>query len=69
MERQRMQDTAESMLRTVLMEILDIAGGGSMAHIPPVAYEYEISCSKTADDREHVYSRVTNMPPILNLGN
>lgn len=64
-----MQDTAESMLRTVLNEILDIAGGGSMSHIPPVAYEYEISVSRTADDREHVYSRVNSMPPILNLGN
>jgi hypothetical protein len=32
-----------------------------------VQYEFDISCSKRADDREHVYARVTNLPPILNL--
>jgi hypothetical protein len=65
-ERQRIQDTAESMLRSVLFRIFEIAGG-PMDHIPPVQYEFEISCSKRADDREHMYSRMANMPPILNL--
>lgn len=54
------------MLRTVLFRIFEIAGG-AIDHVPPVQYDFEISCSKRADDRENVYSRVSNMPPILNL--
>jgi len=60
------QDTAEGMLRSVLFKVFDIAGG-PIDHVPPVQYEFEISCAKRADDRENVYSRVSNMPPILNL--
>lgn len=65
-ERQRIQDTAEGMLRSALVKVFETTGG-SIDHVPPVMYEFEISCSKRADDRENVYSRVTNMPPILNL--
>jgi hypothetical protein len=63
-----MQDTAEGMLRSVLVNIFEIAGG-PIDHIPPVQYEFDISCSKRADAREALYSRVSNMPPIMNLGN
>jgi hypothetical protein len=61
------QDTAEGMLRSGLVKIFEITGG-PIDHVPPVMYEFDISCSKQADDRENVYSRVANMPPILNLG-
>jgi len=54
------------MLRSVLFKVFEIAGG-PIDHVPPVQYEFEISCAKRADDRENVYSRVSNMPPILNL--
>ena len=60
-ERQRIQDTAEGMLRSVMVKIFEIAGG-AIDHVPPVMYEFEISCTKKADDRENVYSRVANMP-------
>ncbi|KAG7349446.1 autophagy-related protein [Nitzschia inconspicua] len=65
-ERQRIQDTAEGMLRSVLTKIYEIAGS-SIDHVPPVMYEFEISCSKKVDDRENVYSRVTNMPNLINI--
>ncbi|KAL3940375.1 MAG: hypothetical protein SGBAC_005078 [Bacillariaceae sp.] len=68
MERQRIQDTAEGMLRSALFKIFEIAGG-AIDHIPPVMYEFEINCSKKADDRENVYSRVANMPSLINLSN
>mmetsp|Transcript_21245 Transcript_21245/g.27432 ORF Transcript_21245/g.27432 Transcript_21245/m.27432 type:complete len:219 (+) Transcript_21245:113-769(+) len=67
-ERQRIQDTAEGMLRTALMKIFEIAGA-SLDHVPPVNYDFEIATAKKADDRENMYSRVATMPPILNLGN
>mmetsp|Transcript_18003 Transcript_18003/g.22037 ORF Transcript_18003/g.22037 Transcript_18003/m.22037 type:complete len:278 (-) Transcript_18003:114-947(-) len=99
MERQRIQDTAEVMLKSVFMKIYDFAngvdglehhsrgggavsghghghgsnrsgggsGGGGLDHIPPSMYEFEIRCSKRVDDRENVYSRVANMPALLNL--
>jgi autophagy-related protein 101 len=68
MERQRIQDTAEGMLRSVLMKIYDSASSGdNLDYIPPVMYEFEIRCSKRADDRENMYSRVANMPALLNL--
>lgn len=67
-ERQRIQDTAESMLKSALLKVFEITGG-DIDHIPPVMFEFEISCSKRADDREHVYSRVANMPALINLGN
>lgn len=41
--------------------------GGSLDHIPPTMYEFEIRCSKRMDDRENVYSRVANMPALLSL--
>mmetsp|Transcript_10708 Transcript_10708/g.15107 ORF Transcript_10708/g.15107 Transcript_10708/m.15107 type:complete len:89 (+) Transcript_10708:513-779(+) len=65
-ERQRIRDTAERMLRAVLLKIFDLAGG-DIDHVPPVMYEFDISCAKRPDEREHVYSRVSSMPPLLNL--
>lgn len=62
------QDTAEGMLRGVLMNIFEIAGG-PIDHVPPVMYEFEISCTKKADDREHFNTRVANMPTLINLSN
>jgi len=59
---------AESMLRSVLNKIFEIVGG-PIDHVPPVMYEFEISSSKRPDDRETMHSRVTSMPPILNLSN
>ena len=67
-ERQRLQDTAEGMLRAVLMQIFDIAGG-DIQHIPPVMYEFEILSTKRVDERENVYARVANMPSLIHLGN
>jgi len=67
-ERQRIQDTSEGMLRSVLVKAYEIAGA-SIDHVPPVMYEFEINCSKKVDDRENVYSRVTNMPNLINLSN
>jgi hypothetical protein len=70
-ERQRIQDTAEGMLRSVLGSIFEIAGG-DIDHVPPVIYEFEISTTssiKRADDRENAYARVANMPSLINLGN
>lgn len=67
-ERQRIQDTAEGMLKSAMLKIFELAGG-SIDHIPPVMYEFEISCTKRADDRENVYSRVANMPSLIQLGN
>ena len=69
MERQRLQDTAEGMLRSALLKIFECTAG-AMDHIPPVMYDFEISSTKQqVDDREKLYARVTNMPPILKLGN
>jgi hypothetical protein len=62
------QDTAEGMLRSVLFKIFEISGG-AIEHLPPVMYEFEIHCAKRADDRENVYSRVSNMPALINLSN
>jgi len=56
------------MLRSVLNKIFEIVGG-PIDHVPPVMYEFEISSSKRPDDRETMHSRVTSMPPILNLSN
>jgi hypothetical protein len=54
------------MLKFVLLKIFDISGG-AIDHVPPVMYEFEINCTKRADERENVYSRVTNMPSLINL--
>lgn len=77
MERQRIQDTAEGMLRSVLMSVYESArngnsgggddGGDNLDHIPPTHYEFDIQSSKRADDRENFTSRVVNMPSLLNL--
>jgi len=56
------------MLRSVLCKVFEIAGG-PIDHVPPVMYGFDITCSKRVDDRENMYARVTNMPPILNLNN
>jgi autophagy-related protein 101 len=66
-ERQRIQDTAKGMLRAVLEKAFELSAG-SLSHIPPTMYEFEITSSKRVDDRESAYSRATTMPPILNLG-
>lgn len=31
-------------------------------------YEFEINNAKKADDRDEVYSRVSNLPALINLG-
>jgi len=67
-ERQRIQDTADGGLRSVLVQVFEIAGG-DINHVPPVMYEFEINSSKRADERENVYARVANMPSLINLGN
>ena len=56
------------MLRSVLVNIFEIAGG-DIDHVPPVMYEFEINSAKRADDRENVYARVANMPSLINLSN
>mmetsp|Transcript_4964 Transcript_4964/g.11018 ORF Transcript_4964/g.11018 Transcript_4964/m.11018 type:complete len:252 (-) Transcript_4964:365-1120(-) len=66
-ERQRIQDTAEGMLKAVLLKVFELAGS-EIDHIPPVMYDFEISNAKKADDRDEVYSRVTNLPALINLG-
>lgn len=66
-ERQRIQDTAEGMLKAVLSKVFDLAGSET-DHIPPVMYDFEISTAKKADDRDEVYSRVSNLPALINLG-
>lgn len=55
------------MLRGALKSIFQIVGG-SIEHVPPVMYDFEISCTKRPDDRENMLTRVTQLPPILNLG-
>ncbi|GKY96124.1 hypothetical protein MPSEU_000572700 [Mayamaea pseudoterrestris] len=65
-ERQRIEDMGEGMLRSALAKVFEIVGG-PVDHVPPVQYEFEIACTKRADDRENMYTRVANMPPILNL--
>ena len=62
------QDTADEMLRSILVKVYEIAGS-SIDHVPPVMYEFEIDCSKKVDDRENIYSRVTNLPNLINLNN
>jgi len=59
---------AEGMLRSVLVKIFEIAGS-SIDHVPPVMYEFDIARSKKVDDRENMYSRVSNMPSLINLSN
>jgi len=65
-ERKRIQDTAEGMLKGAMIKVFEIVGG-AIDHIPPVMYEFEIACTKRVDDRENVYSRVANMPSLINL--
>jgi len=67
-ERQRIQDTAEGMLRSAMGKIFEVVGG-DIGHVPPVNYEFDIHCSKRADERENVYARVANMPSLINLSN
>ncbi|CAB9517133.1 Protein of unknown function (DUF1649) [Seminavis robusta] len=67
-ERQRLQDTAEGMLRSVLQKVFENAGG-PIDHVPPCMYEFEIHCSKRMDDRENAATRFANMPSLINLGN
>lgn len=66
-ERQRIQDTAEGMLKAVLLKVFELAGSET-DHIPPVMYDFEVSNAKKADDRDEVYSRVSNLPALINLG-
>jgi hypothetical protein len=81
MERQRIQDTAEAMLRSVFMKVFQYASGvedrhgnmsdnaGTLDHIPPTMYEFDIRSAKKVDDRENLVSRVAKMPALLNLDN
>ncbi|KAL7485117.1 hypothetical protein ACHAW6_010735 [Cyclotella cf. meneghiniana] len=66
-ERQRIQDTAEGMLKAVLYRVFELAGN-EIDHIPSVMYDFEINNAKKPDDRDEVYSRVSNMPALINLG-
>ena len=66
-ERQRIQDTSEGMLKAVLLKVFELAGSET-DHIPPVMYDFEINTAKRADDRDEVYSRVSNLPALINLG-
>ena len=90
------QDTAECMLKAVLLKVFELAGSET-DHVPPVMvspiytstlffsivrtwqyeyilylilqqYDFEISNAKKADDRDEVYSRVSNLPALINLG-
>ena len=54
------------MLKEAMFKVFDEVGG-DVEHVPPVMYEFEISCSKRADDRENMYARVANMPAMINL--
>jgi len=54
------------MLRNVLQKVFEFAGG-PIDHVPPCLYEFEIHSSRRIDDRENVYSRVANMPALINL--
>jgi autophagy-related protein 101 len=68
-ERQRVRDTAEHMVRAAMLEVFDKAGD-SIDHIPPVMYEFELALHNkpVGDDyRESIRSRVTNMPAIMKL--
>lgn len=69
MERQRLQDTAEQMLKSCLQKIFDCASE-SIDHIPPIMYEFEIhSITKSNNNnRENMRTRVTNMPKLIQLG-
>lgn len=67
LERQRLQDMSDGMLRAAMMKIIDLANHPDLDHIPPVLYDFEISCSKKMEDRDNMYSRVSNMPPLFVL--
>ena len=68
-ERQRMQEMAEGMLREAMLKVFEISGR-DIDHIPPVMYEFEMDSVKRVDvdDRENVYSRVAHMPSLISLG-
>ncbi|KAL3805522.1 hypothetical protein ACHAWO_000660 [Cyclotella atomus] len=66
-ERQRIQDTAEGMLKAALFRVFELAGN-EIVHIPSVMYDFDINNTKNPDDRDEVYSRVSNMPALINLG-
>eukprot|EP00814_Leptocylindrus_danicus_P011348 CAMPEP_0116017702 /NCGR_PEP_ID=MMETSP0321-20121206/8207_1 /TAXON_ID=163516 /ORGANISM="Leptocylindrus danicus var. danicus, Strain B650" /LENGTH=228 /DNA_ID=CAMNT_0003487949 /DNA_START=76 /DNA_END=762 /DNA_ORIENTATION=+ len=70
-ERQRIQDTSEGMIRAAMLRIFELVGSTSMDHIPPGEYQFEINCTKKAaigNDQENIYARVKNMPALINLG-
>ena len=54
------------MLKDTMFKVFDEVGGYA-EHIPPVMYEFEISCSKRGNERENMYARVANMPAMINL--
>ncbi|KAL7531366.1 hypothetical protein ACHAXR_004001, partial [Thalassiosira sp. AJA248-18] len=66
-ERQRIQDTAEGMLKATLLKVFELSGSKT-DHIPPVMYDFEIHGAKKADDRDEVYSGLSNLPALINLG-
>jgi len=55
------------MIKAVLLRVFEFAGSET-DHVPPVMYDFEISSAKKADDRDEVYSRVSNLPALINLG-
>lgn len=54
------------MLKAVLLKVFDLSS--QTDHIPPVMYDFEINNAKKADDRDLVYSKVSNLPALINLG-
>ena len=54
------------MLKSAMLKIFENAGE-SISHVPPVMYEFEISCTKRADERENMKTRMTNMPSLISL--
>ena len=75
-ERQRIQDTAETIIRDAILKIFANASAG-IDHVPPVMYEFQIKVvnvgerggkgSGDKEERENVYARVANMPALINL--
>ncbi|EJK58226.1 hypothetical protein THAOC_21671 [Thalassiosira oceanica] len=63
-ERQRIQDTAEGMLKAVMLKIFELANIYT-DHVPSSMYDFDISSAKRADDREEF--KVTHIPALINL--
>mmetsp|Transcript_14755 Transcript_14755/g.44418 ORF Transcript_14755/g.44418 Transcript_14755/m.44418 type:complete len:205 (+) Transcript_14755:268-882(+) len=67
-ERQRQAQQADAMLQARIMQVFSLANG-HFDHLPPVHYEFEISCGRkgAGEKREAVYARMMQAPPLINL--